>query len=128
VEAGVLYIGKCRSTTRRRRKNSPPLVPPTTRSTFYHTKCNLKTAIDGSVWAWHQDFGTWKRDGVQRPRLTTALIMLDEPTELNGCLYFIPGSHKEGNLEPVFELDPVFIDVAFDSVLATSRPTSSEVR
>ena len=30
------------------------------------------------------------------------LVMLDEPTEMNGCLYFIPGSHKEGNLEPEF--------------------------
>jgi ectoine hydroxylase len=69
----------------------------------YHTKCNLKTAIDGSVWAWHQDFGSWKRDGMPEPRPTTALIMLDEPTEMNGCLYFIPGSHKEGSLEPRFD-------------------------
>jgi ectoine hydroxylase len=29
--------------------------------------------------------------------------MLDEPTEMNGCLYFIPGSHTEGNLEPRFD-------------------------
>lgn len=69
---------------------------------IHHTKCNLKTAIDGSVWAWHQDYGTWKRDGMPEPRPTTALVMLDEPTEMNGCLYFIPGSHKEGNIEPEF--------------------------
>ena len=69
---------------------------------IHHTKCNLKTAIDGSVWAWHQDYGTWKRDGMPEARPTTALVMLDEPTEMNGCLYFIPGSHKEGNLEPEF--------------------------
>ena len=68
----------------------------------YHTKCNLKTAIDGSVWAWHQDYGTWRRDGVPQAHLTTALLMLDEPTEMGGCLYFIPGSHKVGNLEPEF--------------------------
>jgi ectoine hydroxylase len=65
----------------------------------YHTKCNLKSAIDGSVWQWHQDYGSWRRDGVPAPSLTTALIMLDEPTEMNGCLYFLPGSHKLGNLE-----------------------------
>jgi ectoine hydroxylase len=70
---------------------------------IHHTKCNLKTAIDGSVWAWHQDYGTWKRDGMPEARPTTALVMLDEPTELGGCLYFIPGSHKEGNLEPRFD-------------------------
>jgi ectoine hydroxylase len=69
----------------------------------YHTKCNLKTAIDGSVWQWHQDYGTWRKDGVPEPTLTTALIMLDEPNEFNGCLYFIPGSHKIGNLEPRFD-------------------------
>lgn len=69
----------------------------------YHTKCNLKTAIDGSVWQWHQDYGTWRRDGVPTPGMTTALVMLDEPTEMGGCLYFIPGSHKEGHLEPAFD-------------------------
>lgn len=67
---------------------------------IYHSKCNLKTAIDGSVWQWHQDYGSWRRDGVPEPELTTALVMLDEPTEMSGCLYFIPGSHKVGNLEP----------------------------
>ena len=70
---------------------------------IHHTKCNLKTAIDGSVWAWHQDYGTWKRDGMPEARPTTALVMLDEPTEMNGCLYFIPGSHKLGSLEPRFD-------------------------
>ena len=69
----------------------------------HHTKCNLKTAIDGSVWQWHQDYGTWRRDGIREPNLTTAMIMLDEPSEIGGCLYFIPGSHKAGNLEPSFD-------------------------
>jgi ectoine hydroxylase len=67
---------------------------------IHHTKCNLKTAIDGSVWQWHQDYGSWRRDGVPDSTMTTALVMLDEPTEIGGCLYFIPGSHKVGNLEP----------------------------
>ena len=67
-----------------------------------HTKCNLKTAIDGSVWQWHQDYGSWKRDGIPAPGLATALVMLDEPTAINGCLYFIPGSHREGSLEAEF--------------------------
>lgn len=69
----------------------------------HHTKCNLKTAIDGSVWQWHQDYGTWHLDGVPTPAMTTALIMLDEPTEMGGCLYFIPGSHKLGSLQPAFD-------------------------
>lgn len=69
---------------------------------IHHTKCNLKTAIDGSVWQWHQDYGSWQRDGIAEPRLTTALIMLDEPTPMNGCLYFIPGSHRRASLESEF--------------------------
>ena len=88
---------------------SPRLLPPARQLLgdqslyVYHTKCNLKTAIDGSVWQWHQDYGTWRNDGVPRPELSTALLMLDEPTEFNGCLYFIPGSHRIGLIEP--ELD-----------------------
>jgi ectoine hydroxylase-related dioxygenase (phytanoyl-CoA dioxygenase family) len=31
--------------------------------------------------------------------MTTALAMLHEVTELNGCLYFIPGSQRHGYIE-----------------------------
>lgn len=70
---------------------------------IYHTKCNRKAAIDGSIWQWHQDYGTWMHDGTPEPTLTTAMVMLDEATEANGCLYFIPGSHRLGLLDA--ELD-----------------------
>src|SRR5260221_259484 len=33
----------------------------------YHTKINTKPAIEGTVWMWHQDYGSWKRDGWPRP-------------------------------------------------------------
>ena len=69
---------------------------------MHQFKINGKMAFEGDVWQWHQDYGTWKRDGMPEARPTTALVMLDEPTEMNGCLYFIPGSHKEGSLEPEF--------------------------
>jgi len=71
---------------------------------MHHSKLNLKDAIDGAVWQWHQDYGYWKRDGVPSPDgMTTVLVMLNEATEMGGCLYFIPGSHKLGRLDP--ELD-----------------------
>ena len=63
---------------------------------IYHSKCNIKTAIDGTVWLWHQDYGYWQHDGVPTPNMATSLVMLDEATELGGCLYLIPGSHKIG--------------------------------
>ena len=69
----------------------------------YHSKCNLKEAISGEIWQWHQDYGAWRNDGVPAPEMTTALLMLDETTEIGGCLYFIPGSHRLGRFEA--ELD-----------------------
>ncbi len=69
----------------------------------YHSKCNLKEAIKGEIWQWHQDYGAWANDGVRKPDMTTALLMLDEATEIGGCLYFSPGSHKLGRCDP--ELD-----------------------
>ena len=68
---------------------------------LFHTKCNLKEAITGEIWQWHQDFGVWHHDGLARPDLVTILLMLDEATELGGCMYFVPGSHKEGDIAGV---------------------------
>ncbi len=69
----------------------------------YHTKSNIKTAVDGTVWLWHQDYGYWQNDGVPTDNMVTSLVMLDEATEMGGCLYFVPGSHKRGVL-------PAFLD------------------
>ncbi|MBV9859151.1 MAG: phytanoyl-CoA dioxygenase family protein [Alphaproteobacteria bacterium] len=69
----------------------------------YHSKCNLKEAIDGEIWQWHQDYGSWQLDGVPTPNMATSLLMLDEATEIGGCLYFIPGSHKLGRVPAVLD-------------------------
>ena len=26
----------------------------------YHSKCNMKEAIKGEIWQWHQDYGAWR--------------------------------------------------------------------
>ena len=70
---------------------------------IHHSKCNLKAAIDGEIWAWHQDYGYWKNDGFAAPDFTTALVMIDAASEVGGCLYFIPGSHKLGRIEPEWD-------------------------
>ena len=67
---------------------------------IHHSKLNIKAAIEGSVWPWHQDFGQWKLDGIVEPDLVTFMIMLDEATELGGCLHFQPGSHLLGRIDP----------------------------
>jgi ectoine hydroxylase len=70
---------------------------------LHHSKVNVKTAIEGSVWPWHQDYGSWKRDGIARPDMATVMIALDDASEFNGCLYFLPGSHRRGRVDPYFD-------------------------
>ena len=75
---------------------------------IHHCKVNMKAAIEGSAWPWHQDFGTWHLDGIDEPSLATFLVMLDEATEMNGCLYFLPGSHRAGRNDPYFDTSTAY--------------------
>jgi len=60
-------------------------------------KVNVKAAFEGEVWQWHYDFATHhEEDGVPAPRALNLHVFLDDVSEFNGPLYFIPGSHKEG--------------------------------
>ena len=70
---------------------------------IHHTKVNMKPAIQGSAWPWHQDFGAWHLDGIAAPHMTTVLVMLQDATALNGCLYFLPGSHKANRIDPYWD-------------------------
>ena len=59
-------------------------------------KVNVKAAFSGEIWQWHTDFATHhEEDGVQRPLALNLHILLDEVTEFNGPLYFLPGSHRD---------------------------------
>jgi ectoine hydroxylase len=69
----------------------------------YHTKINTKPAIEGTVWQWHQDYGSWMRDGCPRPDMATFNVTMTDTTEMGGGLYIIPGSHKLGRIEPFFD-------------------------
>ena len=67
---------------------------------IHQFKINAKAAFDGDVWQWHQDFGTWARDDLMpEPRAMNIALFLDEVSEFNGPLMFIPGSHKGGKLD-----------------------------
>ncbi len=67
---------------------------------LHHTKINMKCAVEGTVWPWHQDFGSWHFDGIARPDLVTLMVMLDEADAFSGCLHFLPGSHRSGRIPP----------------------------
>jgi ectoine hydroxylase len=69
----------------------------------YHTKINTKPAIEGTVWQWHQDYGSWQRDGCPRPDMGTFAVMMTDSVEMNGALYVVPGSHKRGRIEPYYD-------------------------
>lgn len=66
----------------------------------YQFKINAKAAMGGDIWEWHQDFIFWnKEDGLREPRIVNMSIFLDDVTEFNGPLMFIPGSHQSGMVD-----------------------------
>jgi ectoine hydroxylase-related dioxygenase (phytanoyl-CoA dioxygenase family) len=59
---------------------------------FWHDQLFCKPAHHGGVLAWHQDYSYWTRT---RPMShLTCWIGLDDATHDNGCLQYIPGSHR----------------------------------
>jgi len=62
------------------------------------TKINVKAAFTGEVWQWHYDFATHSgEDGVPKPLALNLHVYLDDVTEFNGPLFFIPKSHQYGS-------------------------------
>ena len=60
-------------------------------------KVNAKEAFTGEQWQWHYDFATHHHeDGVPEPLALNLHIFLDEVTEFNGPLVFIPKSNRDG--------------------------------
>jgi ectoine hydroxylase-related dioxygenase (phytanoyl-CoA dioxygenase family) len=59
---------------------------------FWHDQLFCKPARHGGVVAWHQDYSYWTR--TQPMAHLTCWIALDDATTENGCLQYIPGSHK----------------------------------
>lgn len=64
---------------------------------FWHDQLFCKPAHHGGVVAWHQDYSYWTRT-VKMQHLT-CWTGLDDATTENGCLHYIPKSHKWGLLE-----------------------------
>ncbi len=64
---------------------------------FWHDQLFCKPARHGGVVAWHQDYSYWTRS-VPMQHLT-AWVGLDDAMEENGCLQYIPRSHRWGLLD-----------------------------
>lgn len=66
---------------------------------FWHDQLFCKPARHGGVVAWHQDYSYWTRTTPLQH--LTCWVGLDEATSENGCLQYIPGSHKWDLLEKI---------------------------
>ena len=59
---------------------------------FWHDQLFCKPAQHGGVVAWHQDYSYWTRTTPMTH--LTCWIGLDDSTVDNGCLRYVPGSHR----------------------------------
>lgn len=66
---------------------------------FWHDQLFSKPAHHGGVVAWHQDYSYWTR--TKPMQHLTCWTGLDDATIDNGCLYYIPGSHRWPLLEKI---------------------------
>ena len=64
---------------------------------FWHDQLFCKPAHHGGVVAWHQDYSYWTR--TQPMAHLTCWIGLDDATVDNGCLQYVPKSHRWPLLE-----------------------------
>ena len=64
---------------------------------FWHDQLFCKPAKHGGVVAWHQDYSYWTRTTPMQH--LTCWVALDEATIDNGCLYYVPKSHRWGLLD-----------------------------
>ncbi|MEU2042294.1 phytanoyl-CoA dioxygenase family protein [Nocardia niwae] len=66
---------------------------------LYQLKINVKSRFGRSRVSWHQDYVAWKiADGLPDAKLVNVALLLDDSTEFNGPLLFVPGSHTVGVL------------------------------
>jgi ectoine hydroxylase-related dioxygenase (phytanoyl-CoA dioxygenase family) len=65
---------------------------------LYTDQLFLKPPVHGGAQDWHQDSATWTFFAPHDH--LTVWIAIDEATVENGCLQYIPGSHKLGYVDP----------------------------
>ena len=95
---------------------------------FWHDQLFCKPAGHGGVVAWHQDYSYWTR--TKPMQHLTCWIGLDDSTVDNGCVHYVPGSHRwpllpnpnlAGDMEAIRE-------VLTDEQLAEFQPVACEMR
>jgi hypothetical protein len=95
---------------------------------FWHDQLFCKPAQDGGVVSWHQDYSYWTR--TQPMAHLTCWIGLDDATTENGCVHYIPGSHR-WNLLPTTHLAKgmeAILEVLSDEQRAQFKPVACELK
>lgn len=59
---------------------------------LWHDQVFYKPPRHPGVVPWHQDYSYWTR--ATPARMVTVHIALDDATPENGCMYYVPGSHR----------------------------------
>jgi hypothetical protein len=80
----------------------------------FSDKLNVKRP-GGAPFPWHQEGLYWENGAEDLESLVSTLTYLDDATKENGCLWVIPGSHKQGNLQGLKDrgvLGALYTDVA----------------
>ncbi len=95
---------------------------------FWHDQLFCKPPRQGGVVAWHQDYSYWTR--TQPQAHLTCWIGLDDATEENGALMYIPGSHR-WNLLPITGLAgdmEAIMSVLTEEQKAQFKPVTVELK
>jgi ectoine hydroxylase-related dioxygenase (phytanoyl-CoA dioxygenase family) len=95
---------------------------------FWHDQLFCKPALHGGVVAWHQDYSYWTR--TKPMQHLTCWVGLDDATKENGCLYYIPNSHRWGLLQkPALAGDMEgLMDYLTEGQKAEFRPVAIELK
>lgn len=80
---------------------------------LFEDKLNYKAPHVGLDYGLHQDYKYWTE---YTNRLITVTLYLDDATPENGCLRLVPGSHRQGLVEPDSEGRLVAWDIDLDAV------------
>jgi phytanoyl-CoA hydroxylase len=69
---------------------------------LHHTTLHLKPPETGMPFPLHQDSPFYRHEGAG---YVDAIVHLDDTNDENGCLRFVPGSHLDGHMEHITEVD-----------------------
>lgn len=94
---------------------------------FWHDQVFYKPPRHRGVVPWHQDYSYWQR--TVPAQHISIFLALEDADEANGCLQYVPGSHRWGLLPPVpfdSQIDDLHASLSEDQV-AEFKPVPIEL-